>query len=174
MSLRATPPALATETQPSTASQSQSWLGNQFWPRPQRERGGEELPHLLAFPWLASGGTRPLPKGSRCPRRRQAARRGILSRCAQRDSGYLQACLLDGYLGRSLCLLGSLGSYPGSIRSSRSIWTFLPLHSPGLLAPLSFVSAPFLLCIFYPPLHPPVPSILPSVTSSSAGSPVSL
>ena len=67
VSLRATPPALATETQPSTASQSQSWLGNQFWPRPQRERGGEELPHLLAFPWLASGGTRPLSKGSRCP-----------------------------------------------------------------------------------------------------------
>ena len=61
--LRATPPARATETRPYAVSQSQSGLRDQFWPRPQPERGGEELPHLLAVPWLASGGTRPLQQG---------------------------------------------------------------------------------------------------------------
>lgn len=128
----------------------------------QRERGGDELPRLVAFPWLASGGTRPLPKGSRCPRRRQAARRGIQPRGTRVTS---RLVYLMATLAVASAYLVPWAPTPVPIRSSRSIRTFLLPHSPVLLAPASFQC---------PHTSSSVSSIIPSVTSSSSGSPVSL
>ena len=81
--------------------------------------------------------------------------------------GLPSPCLLDGCLGSGLCLLGPLVSYPGSLKVlSQHLGILTPSQSGSARACASSVS---------PALSSsPVPSILPSIASSSTGSPVSL
>lgn len=164
-------PSPAPGTWPSAASQSQSGLGNQFWPVPsQREEAGDggALPLCLQSPSWPLGGPGLGPNVSRFPRRRLAApstaRRGHPLMVRSEGLGLPPGMLPDGRLGSGLCLIGPQGSYPSPHKLlSQHSGIRSPSQSPSCLCPLH---VPTLFLLQSPP-YPPL------VTPSSTGSPVS-
>lgn len=135
-------------------------LRDQFWPRPQTERGGEEprlLPTLFAVPgWSREApglGKHPASKVSGLGVQGESSQRAGLRQAMWRghpseDSDYRLTCLLDGCLGSGFCVLAPWA--PTSLPAT----SFLPQpsNSPPLHSPVLLVSVP-LLCP--QPLPPP-------------------